>query len=83
MFGIVNGILRALYAYLELRNKAFYYSIYTKSREKQRSIIYDIEKLRNDQSESSTQHADLLQSHLLEEKKYIKHLSTFYNNTDR
>jgi hypothetical protein len=83
VFGLLKGIFRALYAYLELRNKAFYYSIYTKSKEKQRNIIYDIEKLRNDQSESSTQHADFLQSELIAEKKYVKHLSAFYDNADK
>lgn len=83
MFGILKGILHALHAYLELRNIMFYYSIYTKSTEKQRNIIYDIEKLRNDKSESSTQHADLLQSELIAEKEYLKHLSAFYNNADK
>jgi hypothetical protein len=83
VFGILKGILQALHAYLELRNIMFYYSIYTKSTEKQRNIIYDIEKLRNDKSEPSTQHADLLQSELIAEKECLKHLSTFYNNADK
>ena len=76
MFGILKGILQALHAYLELRNIMFYYSIYTKSTEKQRNII-------NDKSEPSTQHADLLQSELITEKECLKHLSTFYNNADK
>jgi hypothetical protein len=79
MIGLINGALRAVYAYLELRNKTFYYDIYTKSKKRQQDIINDIEKLRSDQSESSTQRADILQADLVDEKQYIKHLSAVYN----
>jgi tRNA A37 threonylcarbamoyladenosine modification protein TsaB len=76
---MITGIVRAVYAYLELRNKTFYYDIYTKSKKRQRDIINDIEKLRSDQSESSTQRADFLRSDLVAEKQYIKHLSAVYD----
>ncbi len=79
---LIGNALKALHAYLELRNRTFYYDIFTKSKEKQRKLIYEIEKYRGDQTDSSTQLADLLQSELIAEKQYIKHLSTFYDNPD-
>lgn len=79
MFGLISGTVRAVYAYLELRNKTFYYDIYTRSKKRQRDIINDIEKLRSDQSESSTQRADILQADLVDEKQYIKRLSAVYD----
>ncbi len=82
MLGLVKTALTALSAYLQLRNKAFYYTITQESRNKQQDIINEIESLRNKRSAAATERADLLQSQLLAEKQYIKHISTFYNSID-
>ena len=75
-------MLELLSAYLQLRNKAFYYNITQESRNKQQDIINEIESLRNKRSSAATERADLLQSQLLAEKQYIKHISTFYHSID-
>ncbi len=44
MLGLVKTALTALSAYLQLRNKAFYYNITQESRNKQQDIINEIMK---------------------------------------
>ena len=80
--GLIKTVLTALSAYLQLRNKSFYYNITQESRNKQQDIINEIESLRNKRSSTATERADLLQSELLAEKQYIEHISTFYNSID-
>jgi len=80
--GLIKTVLSALNAYLQLRNKAFYYDITQKSRAKQQNIINEIESLRGKRTSAATERADLLQSELIAEKQYIEHISAFYNNID-
>jgi hypothetical protein len=82
MVGLVKTALTALSAYLQLRNKSFYYNITQESREKQLKLINEIEELRSKRTNAATERADLLQQQLLAEKRYIKHISTFYNNIE-
>jgi len=76
--GLIKTVLSALNAYLQLRNKSFYYDITEKSRDKQQNIINEIETLRNKRSSAATERADLLQQQLVAEKQHLKHLSTLY-----
>lgn len=77
--GLIKSALLALTAYLELKSKAFYYDIMQKSRNRQKELINEIEKLRSTGTNSSNDRADLLRHELLEEKRTIEHLSTFYS----
>ena len=78
--GLIKTVLSALNAYLQLRNKAFYYDITEKSRNKQQSIINEIETLRDKRSSAATERADLLQQQLIAEKQHLEYISTLYAN---
>ena len=78
--GLIKTVLSALNAYLQLRNKAFYYDITEKSRDKQQSIINEIESLRDKRTSAATERADLLQQQLIAEKQHLKHLSALYTD---
>ena len=80
IIALVKTLLQAFIAYLELRNKTFYYTIYRLSKEKQTKLISEIETLRNNRDSSSTDRADFLQNELIAEKRDLEHLSTFYTN---
>ena len=79
LIGLIKSALLALTAYLELKNRAFYYDIIEKSRSRQKDIVNEIEKLRNAGTISSTERADILRSELMEERETIKHLSAAYS----
>lgn len=79
LVGLIKSALLALTAYLELKSKAFYYDMIQTSREKQEKLRNEIDKLRNIGTNDSNDRADLLRSYLVEERKYIEHLSTFYS----
>jgi hypothetical protein len=76
--GLIKGALRALVAYLELRNKTHYHRVVTESRDKQKNLINEIETLRIAGDVDSNDRADLLRDELLDEKRHLKHLSAFY-----
>ena len=76
--GLINGVLRALVAYLELRNKTHYHRVVTESRDKQKKLINEIETLRIAGDVDSNDRADLLRDELLDEKRHLEHLSAFY-----
>jgi len=78
--GLIKTVLSALNAYLQLRNKAFYYDITEKSRNKQQNIINEIETLRDKRSSAATERADLLQQQLVAEKQHLEHISTIYTD---
>ena len=82
LVGLIKTLLQALCAYLQLRNKSFYHNLHRESQQKQKDIINEIESLRNKRSSSATERADLLQSELLAEKRYLEHISTFYTGVD-
>jgi hypothetical protein len=79
LIGLIKSALQALTAYLELKNRAFYYDIVEKSRNKQTDIVNEIEKLRSAGTSSSNDRADLLRAELMEEREVIKHLSAVYS----
>ena len=81
LFGIIKNVLRSLAAYLELKNKAFYYKIVTDSRKKQKDLINEIETLRSAGTDDSNDRADLLRDELLDEKRHLKHLSAAYSES--
>ena len=76
--GIIKGVLRALTAYLELRNKTHYHRVVSESRDKQKKLINEIETLRTAGDVDSNDRADILRDELLDEKRHLEHLSTFY-----
>lgn len=79
LIGLIKNALKALTAYLELKNRAFYYDILEKSRNRQQSLINEIEKLRSSGTNDSNNRADILRAQLLEERRVFEHLSTFYS----
>lgn len=81
LFGIIKNVLRSLAAYLELKNKAFYYKIITDSRKKQKDLFNEIETLRSTGTNDSNDRADLLRDELLDEQRYLKHLSATYSES--
>ena len=81
LFGIIKNVLRSLAAYLELKNKAFYYKIITDSRKKQKDLFNEIETLRSTGTNDSNDRADLLRDELLDEQRHIKHLSAAYSES--
>ena len=76
--GIIKGVLKALTAYLELRNKTHYHRVVTESRDKQKNLINEIETLRTNGDGDSNDRADILRDELLDEKRHLEHLSAFY-----
>ena len=76
--GIIKGVLRALTAYLELRNKTHYHRVVSESRDKQKKLINEIETLRTTGDVDSNDRADILRDELLDEKRHLEHISTFY-----
>lgn len=79
IIGLIKSALLALTAFLELKSKAFYYDIMQKSRNRQKELINEIEKLRAAGTNSSNDRADILRAELMEEKRSAEHLSTFYS----
>lgn len=77
--GLIKNALLALTAYLELKNRAFYYDIVQKSRNNQKQLIDEIEKLRKIGTDDSNVRADILRDALVEEKRTLVNLSTFYS----
>ena len=80
---LIRSALKALTSYLELKNRAFYYDILEKSRNRQQSLINEIEKLRSSGTNDSNNRADILRAQLLEERRVFEHLSTFYSQTGK
>lgn len=79
LIGLIKNALLALTSFLELKNRAFYYDIIEKSRNRQQSLINEIEKLRSSGTNDSNNRADILRAQLLEERRVFEHLSTFYS----
>jgi hypothetical protein len=76
--GLIKGVLLALTAFLELKSKTFFYDINEKSKNKQRELINEIEKLRSSKSGDANDRADILRDELLKERAYIQYLSAQY-----
>ena len=81
LLGIIKNVFRSLAAYLELKNKAFYYKIVTDSRKKQKDLFNEIETLRSSGTNDSNDRADLLRDELLDEQRHLKHLSAAYSES--
>jgi hypothetical protein len=72
---IITSLLKALAAYLELKNKSFYYDILEKSRNRQNQLREEIENLRNEGDNDSTSRADDLLLLFKQEQQFYKHIS--------
>lgn len=79
LLGLIKSAIQALTSYLELKRIAFYYDIVQKSRNNQKQLIDEIEKLRKIDTDDSNDRADILRDALAEEKRTLINLSTFYS----
>ena len=79
---LISNLLKLAVAYFELKNKSFYYDILEKSRNKCNQLAEDIEKLRAEGTQSSTDRADVLFMRLKSEQKYSEHLSAQYSKIE-
>jgi len=78
---ILSSLIKSLELFLSLKNKLFYYEIREKSKNRQKEIIAEIEKLRSRGDSNSSDAADILRAELAREKSEIKHLSDFYSSS--
>jgi phage-related minor tail protein len=76
---LITSLVKALSAYLELKNKSFYYDILEKSRNRQSHLSEEIEKFRAEGTNDSNDIADAIFMQLCAEQKYCKHLSATYS----
>ena len=83
LFALIVNLIKAASAYLELKNKSFYYDVLEKSRKKQQQFAEEIEKLRSEGTQSSTDRADVLFMRLLSEQRYAESLSAQYSKTEK
>jgi hypothetical protein len=75
VISLITNLIKAICTYFELKNKSFYYDILDKSRKRQNSLVEEIESLRDKGDAKSTDAADVLVLQLVEERKWIKHIS--------
>lgn len=78
LLSIIKEVLSALTAYLQLKNKTILYNITRLSRAKQTELINEIEKLRTTGTNDSSDRADLMRNELLDERRFLNDISTFY-----
>jgi len=76
---LIANLVKAISAYLELKNKSFYYDILEKSRNRQSQLRKEIENLRAEGTNDSNDIADAVFMQLCAEQKYCKHLSATYS----
>ena len=81
MLALIKSVLITLNLYLKLKNKVFYADLIQSSKDKQKDLIDEIEKLRANGDSDSADRADLLFLELASEKRDIKHLSAVYAPT--
>jgi len=74
----IANLFRAVAAYFELKNRSFYYDILIKSKQQQKDLISEIEKLRATRNPDDARAADVVRMQLLQEQRFSKHLSTTY-----
>jgi len=79
LIGLIKNALSALTSFLELKNKAFYYDIIEKSKNRQKELTNEIEKLRAKGTNDSNDRADILRTELINERKILEHLSAVYS----
>lgn len=79
LLSLIANLIKAISAYLELKNKSFYYDILEKSRSRQAQIAHSIEQLRAEGTNDSNDIADAMFLQLTAEQKYCKHLSATYS----
>lgn len=79
---LISSLLKLAVAYFELKNKSFYYDILEKSRNKCNQLATEIENLRIEGTQASTDRADILFMRLKSEQKYAEHLSAQYSKAE-
>jgi hypothetical protein len=78
---LIKTVLQTLNLYLKLKNRSFYVDLVEKSKNKQKDLIDEIEKLRSAGDSDATDRADFLFRELVAEKRDIKHLSAINSIT--
>ena len=81
MLTLIKSVLKSLELWLSLKNKKFYYDLYTEHNERQDEIIYQIEELRQSGDSGGADYADILRKRLNFERKQFEHISAFYAKT--
>jgi hypothetical protein len=82
VLNLLITFLKGATLYLQLKNKSFYYDILEKSRKKCSELAKEIEELRAEGTQYSTDRADVLLLQLKSEKKYAEHLTAKYSKID-
>lgn len=71
----IKALFDALTAYLQLKAQSFYYDLIQKNRDKQLTLINEIEKLRSTGKPADADRADLLRLQVISEKHFAQHIS--------
>jgi hypothetical protein len=82
VLNLLITFLKGATLYLQLKNKSFYYDVLEKSRKKCSELAKEIEELRAEGTQYSTDRADVLLLQLKSEKKYAEHLTAKYSKID-
>ena len=83
ILSLITTFLKAATSYLELKNKSFYYDILEKSRKRCAELANEIEKLRAEGTQPSTDRADVLLLQFKSEKRYAEHRAAEYSKTNQ
>ena len=83
IISLIAQLLGLLNNYFELKNKSFYYDILQKSKDKQQSLVQEIEKLRDTGTQESNDRANTLLLLLEQERNWIENTSAYYTKTDK
>ena len=82
MFSLIKSVLKSIELWLSLKNKKFYYDLYTEHHERQDETIHAIEELRQSGDSGAADYADILRMRLNFERKQFEHISAFYAQTN-
>ena len=81
MFQLIKSVLKSIELYLTLKNKKFYYDLHKEFKDREQTLVQEIEKLRIHGDSHSADRADLLRDYLSTERREFKYLSAFYSKT--
>ena len=79
MFQLFKSVLKSIELYLTLKNKKFYYDLHKEFKEREQTLVQEIENLRIRGDSHSAARADLLRDYLDTERREFEHISSFYS----
>ena len=83
MFQLIKSVLKSIELYLTLKNKRFYYDLQKEFKDREQTLVQEIEKLRVHGDSHSADRADLLRDYLTAERREFEHLSAFYSKIEK